>query len=549
LQTQLAKKESGAFYTPRPVAEFLSDWAVRQKSDRVLEPAAGRGVFLEAVVKSLNTKGLSPNEARSQVLAIEKDLDSWKSLQNQFADCVNVIQDNFLLMEIVQQFDAVVGNPPYVERQRLQNYEAIKRRPEFAEIDKLSDIYGYFIVKAGLLLKTGGRLAFIVSDTWMNMDFGAAIKNYLLRNFRIRAIVSFDRRVFPEVLVRAVLLLCEKGPRVPNDVLFVRLKDPTGISKLMGIINSGHVDGTKVVRKLQSELEPSEPWSVYLKGSETYFDLLHHPLITKLSNLADTSIGLFSLANDFYIIDEKKKEQIGIEDRFVEKIALGPRTVPPSIESKNELSSLVIYCNKTKQELNGTGIFRYIESAERKRVTPVGKTRSVLGYQNLPRLQRARRTPWYNLVDEIERRCRAPILIPRRIYRKFAVVSNKVMVPAGDNFICVRPSNTNHTEPLLCLLNSSLAEYFMRVGGQIYGGGVSDMRPDDVKNLPTIDLTKLSVRDLNGLAHAYIRFLGTGAKNKTILDDAVFPVLGLKPSSVETELQDLRSLAATTRAD
>ena len=60
------------------------------------------------------------------------------------------------------------------------------------------------------MLKPGGRLTLIVSDSWLDMRYGTAFKDYLLRAFRLRGMIGFQSQVFPDVLVRPVLILAEK---------------------------------------------------------------------------------------------------------------------------------------------------------------------------------------------------------------------------------------------------------------------------------------------------------------------------------------------------
>ena len=64
----------------------------------------------------------------------------------------------------------------------------------------------------GPIPQAGGRLALIVSDSWLDMRYGTAFKDYLLRTFRIRGMLGFQSQVFPDVLVRPVVILAEKRP-------------------------------------------------------------------------------------------------------------------------------------------------------------------------------------------------------------------------------------------------------------------------------------------------------------------------------------------------
>ena len=65
------EKRRGAYYTPRPFADFLVRWAVRSVLDRALDPACGEAVFLEAVIARLREFGHEP--ARNQVVGFELD--------------------------------------------------------------------------------------------------------------------------------------------------------------------------------------------------------------------------------------------------------------------------------------------------------------------------------------------------------------------------------------------------------------------------------------------------------------------------------------------
>src|ERR1700733_7220280 len=46
-------KLRGGYYTSAPVAAWLCEWAIRARTDTVLEPSCGDGVFLEAAAKRL----------------------------------------------------------------------------------------------------------------------------------------------------------------------------------------------------------------------------------------------------------------------------------------------------------------------------------------------------------------------------------------------------------------------------------------------------------------------------------------------------------------
>lgn len=48
------RKARGAFFTPEPIARFVTRWALRSAAERVLEPSCGSGAFLHAAVDHLS---------------------------------------------------------------------------------------------------------------------------------------------------------------------------------------------------------------------------------------------------------------------------------------------------------------------------------------------------------------------------------------------------------------------------------------------------------------------------------------------------------------
>ncbi|WP_179369094.1 N-6 DNA methylase [Candidatus Nitrosotenuis sp. DW1] len=543
--TQQQKKSLGAFYTPTEIADFLAGWAIRSKQDVVLDPGSGEGVFMKSAHNRLVENGAGKKEARKRIFGIEYDNDTYKILSSEF-EGFNVIHSSFFDISPSKKqnsglppMDAVIGNPPYIERERLEGAHSIREKMiESNNTDSplhlVTDAYGYFLIHATSFLKNEGRLAFIVSDSWLNMDFGMALKAFLLKNYRINAIVGFEERVFLNALVRTVLILAEKSQDVgDNQVAFVRLKNIHDIEKLQPILDNKKKsdDSIKIMRIKQSELNFRDTWGVYLKASKSYFDIMAKPIIIPLKEVANIGIGIQSLKNDFYIVDEDRAQQLGLEKKFLEEVVMSPRSSPIVIENKKQIHDFVIYCDKYQTELKGTKLLEYVKKSEKSEVSQRGKEKKVIGYHNVPRINQARRDPWYNMIPEIEKRCRGTIILPRRSYNRFFAVWNKARVVVNDNFINIEPKNPSHVMPLLAILNSSFFEYLCRVRSQTYGGGIHDLRPDDVKNMPLINPNTISKEKLRELGKAYDKFVKSGGTDRIAIDSIMKDILNLKKSN------------------
>jgi hypothetical protein len=138
-------------------------------------------------------------------------------------------------------FDAVIGNPPYTRwteipeetkeliMERVGDLIKRKRYDLVANIrrGKEPQIYVYWILHATKnLLKNNGRLGMIISNMWLQTDYGIKFGKFLLDNFKIKALIDISYRLF-EALISTVILLAEKESneiaRNNNEVLLIRI--------------------------------------------------------------------------------------------------------------------------------------------------------------------------------------------------------------------------------------------------------------------------------------------------------------------------------------
>src|SRR2546422_484754 len=174
-----------------------------------------------------------------------------------------------------------------------------------ASVQRLPDLACYFVIYGARFLKPGGRLALIVSDSWLDMRYGMAFKDYLLRTFQVRGMVGFQSQVFPEVLVRPVLVLAEKRPETRvsgrGRVAFVSLNGrmPKAIPlDPCRLLSGAPAQASGSVVRLE-ELRPEKNWTPLLYAPRAYAELLQHPSMTPLASLAQVRIGLQSFAKMF----------------------------------------------------------------------------------------------------------------------------------------------------------------------------------------------------------------------------------------------------------
>jgi hypothetical protein len=96
-------------------------------------------------------------------------------------------------------FDVVLGNPPYV---RMELLKALKPYLEirYQVVSDRADLYCYFYERGLRLLKPGGRLGYISSNTFFKTGSGRPLREYLLKEATIESVVDFgDLQVFEGV--------------------------------------------------------------------------------------------------------------------------------------------------------------------------------------------------------------------------------------------------------------------------------------------------------------------------------------------------------------
>ena len=197
-----------------------------------------------------------------------------------------------------------------------------------------------------------------------------------------------------------------------------------------------------------------------------------------------------------------------------------------------------------------TQALKYIESGEAQTVQIRGKDQEVVGYHNKPRIQKASRKNWYDLRTRIEKRGRAEILIPRLVYKNFAVYWNQAQYVPGELFIEFVPHETIDSRVYLAILNSTVAEVLFRCHAQVYGGGTYNMNSGEIKRMPIIDASLLSGGQRDTLVQSYTEFIQDPNLSRRPIDTAVSETLefdrGMMQKITETR-RDLVEISTSTK--
>jgi len=237
-----AAGDSGEFYTPRPVVQFIVAVIDPKIGETILDPACGTGGFLVETFEHLKRhekttkdheriqKGsIFGGEAKSLPYLLAQMNLLLHGLESPKIDSGNSLR--FPLREIgdSERVDVIVTNPPFggeEEKGILGNF------PDDKQTSETTLLFLQLIMrklKRSTAGKKGGRCGVVVHNgTLFAPGIGARVKEDLLRDFNLHTIIRLPKGVFePYTPIETNLLFFEHGGPT-KEIWFYELPFPEG---------------------------------------------------------------------------------------------------------------------------------------------------------------------------------------------------------------------------------------------------------------------------------------------------------------------------------
>lgn len=287
-------EQRGAIFTRREVVDFILDLAGYTVSEplwerSLLEPSFGAGDFLfPAIERLLAARRRAASEGKEVgciagcIRAVELHRQTFEQVREkllglllqadfsppdaaQLADAW-LVQGDFLLTPLPENFDVVVGNPPYVRQELIPAALLQEYRRRFATLYDRADLYVPFMERSLGLLANNGKLGFICADRWMKNRYGGPLRALVSRHFHLRAYVDMvDTPAFhSEVIAYPAITLIARESCGPTRIAAQPQIEAQALKSLARALTSS--GPSPLVRELCDVVRGEEPWVLHASG-------------------------------------------------------------------------------------------------------------------------------------------------------------------------------------------------------------------------------------------------------------------------------------------
>jgi adenine-specific DNA methylase len=453
-------KLRGGYYTPAPIAKFVSDW-VALAGSRLLEPSCGDGnILAELAEQSSEAIGveLFPEEAakasqRTGLDVTAGDFFSWFKADKHGA------------------FDGVAGNPPYI---RFGHWAEPSRELALAFMcsaglhpNKLTNAWVPFVVASVEAAREGGRIGLVLPAELMQVGYASELRQYLIDHCSAVTVVCFQRLVFPGILQEVVLLLAVKGVG-PAGIQILEVEDANALADLDVDLNP----------QVRAPLHEREKWTKYfldLAEIESLRALRADDRLTQLEHFASVDVGVVTGRNSFFVMTPEEAKEHKVEDLTIPLVARSAQLAGVTYAetdhadfAANGGKTLLLDARGTSPELHA-GLASYISLGEEHGVHT--------GYKCRIRKQ------WW-VVPSI---WQADAFMLRQIHTHPRIVANLTNATSTDTVHRMRVVEGVDASKLAAVAMNSITFAVSEIVGRSYGGGILELEPSEAEELPVPD--------------------------------------------------------------
>ncbi len=204
-------------------------------------------------------------------------------------------------------FDLVLANPPYgatVEDKVRDLY--FERKPKEAQS---KDTYGLFMARGLQLLKPGGKLSYIVSDTWRTIQSHRPLRKRLLAETTIEHIIDLPGWIFKATVNTCIFTATKDIASKEHELITADLRNLKNGDWINLVLNLDAIsDQSADIQPLHyarytypQALISNHEHIPFFIASPLMYKLMSDERLMKFGSIADVNQGLATSDNEYYL--------------------------------------------------------------------------------------------------------------------------------------------------------------------------------------------------------------------------------------------------------
>jgi predicted RNA methylase len=483
-KTQAERNRLGQFATPPLLAQeilsYAKDFLPSNQKIRFFDPAIGTGSFYSALLQVFPSNRIAAS-AGYEVDSYYGDpaLKLWLDTR-----LTVVLSDFTRATPPVKGFNLLICNPPYVRHHHIVNGDKARLQDATykacgVQFSGLAGLYCHFMGLSHSWMSEGGLAGWLIPSEFMDVNYGEAVKQYLLDKVRLLHIHRFDPHEvqFGDALVSSAIVWFRKEtPPQDYEVDFSF---------------GGTLSFPKLSRKISTQILRTETkWTRF--PVEEARSIEKEPTIDEFFTIRR---GLATGDNDYFILTSEQINAHDLPPEFFKPILPSPRYLKDtqilSDEQGNPLIEKPLFlldCHLPETEVQERypRLWRYYME---------GKAKGVAD-----RYLCKHRSPWYAQ----EKRQPAPFFCTYlgrgnvKSGKPFRFILNQSRATATNVYLALYPkkalaraleSNPDYARQIWGILDR-ICPRDMLAEGRVYGGGLHKLEPKELANVPALELAE-----------------------------------------------------------
>ena len=417
-------------------------------------------------------------------------------------------------------FDLIIGNPPYIQLQSMGTDADVLERMKYKTYVRKGDIYCLFYEQGMNLLKSNGCLCYITSNKWMKAGYGKELRQYFVTETNPVLLIDFSGvKVFDTANVDVNILMLQKAINTKRTFACIT----QGINSLQNL--SVFVQQNRTV----CDFNNSDSWVILSPIEQSIkrkIDAVGIPLKDWDINIYR---GVLTGCNEAFIISTEKRDEILANCQTEEERSKTAELIRPILLGRDIKRYGYDWANlwliNTHNGIKGKFPRIHIEDypAVKKWLDEGGiayNGKLYKGFSQIANRADQGDTP-YNL-----RNCAylEDFSKPKIVWGNLNLTASYAMIQDNSFINAPSPMIIPASKFLLAVLNSKLADFYIRQLGVMRNGGYFEYKPMFVEELPVPQNADAKiVTDIE----SYV-----DSKNEAAIDKAVYMLYGLTEEEI-----------------